>query len=186
MRQLTVYNFITLNGFYKGPGEDTSWNRHGQEEYEYAAQNASGAGVLVFGRVTYEHMVAWWPTPAALKAMPEVAEGMNRAEKIVFSRTLQEATWNNTRLIKENIVEEMRKIKATPGPDLTILGSGSIVTQFADAGLIDGYEFMLNPVAVGTGTSIFHGLKQKLDLELESTRTFKSGVISLRYKPMKK
>ena len=186
MRPLTVYNFITLNGFYKGPGEDTSWNRQGAEEYEYAAESAGNAGVLVFGRVTYEHMAAFWPTPAALNTMPEVAAGMNRAEKIVFSKTLKEATWSNTRLINGDMITAMKQLKATPGPGFTILGSGSIVTQFADAGLIDEYEFMLNPVALGEGASIFQGLKQKLDLELVSSRTFKSGVLQLRYKPLKK
>src|SRR3569832_511800 len=144
MRKLTMYNFITLNGFYKGPGGDLSWHKHGHEESEFSASSLSAENILLFGRVTYEMMAGYWPTPMAMENTPEVAEGMNKAEKIVFSNTLAQATWHNTRIVKGDIIAEIRKLKQLPGNDMTILGSGSIVSQFADAGLIDEYQIMVD------------------------------------------
>ncbi|MBI1805500.1 MAG: dihydrofolate reductase [Ignavibacteria bacterium] len=189
MRTLTVFNFITLDGYFKGPNGDISWHRHGAEENEYAAEGLKSESTLLFGRVTYEMMANYWPTPNAIKNDPIVAEGMNNADKIVFSRTLKKVEWNNTRLLKDNIVEEIKKMKSAsggPGKDMTLLGSGSIVTQFAEQGLIDEYQFMVDPVAIGNGTPIFKDIKHKLDLKLTMTRTFKSGVVLLCYQPMEK
>ena len=186
MRKVTVFNFITLNGYFKGPKEDISWHRHGAEENDYAAESLKSGNTLLFGRVTYEMMASYWPTPAAAKSDPIVAEGMNNAEKIVFSRTLEKAEWKNTRLIKDNIVEEIRKMKQLPGKDMTLLGSGSILTQFAEQGLIDEYQIMVDPVILGDGTPIMKGLTRKLDLKLTGTRTFKSGVVLLSYRPVEK
>jgi dihydrofolate reductase len=185
MRKLFVFNFITLNGFYKGDRDDISWHRHGVEESEYAAQSMKGDGaVLLFGRVTYQQMVGYWPTAEAKKNSPEVASGMNKAEKIVFSNTLKSATWENTKLVKGDIVAEIKKLKQTPGKDLTILGSGSIVSLFAENGLIDQYQIMLDPVAIGAGTPIFHNIEKKLDLKLTGTHTFRSGVVLLNYQSL--
>ncbi|MBI1766870.1 MAG: dihydrofolate reductase [Bacteroidetes bacterium] len=186
MGKLNVFNFITLNGYFQGPSGDITWHRHGVEESKYAAKRLKSKSILLFGRVTYEMMESYWPTPIALKNSPEVAEGMNASEKIVFSRTLKKAEWNNTRLVKGNIVEEMKKMKRMPGKDMTVLGSGSIVSQFAEHGLIDEFQFMVDPVALGEGTPIFKGITQKLDLKLIDVKKFKSGVVLLSYKPMKK
>lgn len=185
MRKINSFIFITLDGYYKGLNEDISWNRHDTEENEYAAEGAGSGSTLLFGRVTYEMMASFWPTPDALKMNPAVAEGMNKANKIVFSNTLKKPEWENTNVISGDIVEEMKKMKKKPGNDMTLLGSGSILTQFADAGLIDEYQVMVDPVAIGDGTSIFKGLKNKLDLKLINTRVFKSGVVLLCYKSMK-
>jgi len=183
MRKLNVFNFVTLNGYYKGLHEDISWHKHGGEEAEYSAEGAQSESILLFGRVTYEMMAGFWPTPLASETMPVVADGMNKSEKIVFSTTLKKAEWSNTRIIKSNIVEEIKKIKETPGKDMTILGSGSILTQFAEKGLIDEYQIMVDPVAIGDGIPIFKGIKLPLNLRLTNTRTFKSGVILLCYEP---
>ena len=183
MRKLTVFNFITLNGYYKGPGGDISWHKHaiGAEENEYAKEGAQSNSTLLFGRVTYEMMAGYWPTPAALQQNPGVAEGMNRSEKIVFSRTLKSADWNNTTLVKEDLVTAVKQLKQQPGGPMTILGSGSIVTPLAAQGLIDEYQFMLDPVALGNGTPIFNGLPQQLNLQLKDSRVFKSGIVLLCY-----
>ena len=175
---------MTLNGYFKGPNEDISWHRHGQEESEYAAEGAKSESILLFGRKTYEMMASYWPTPMAAHNDPEVAEGMNKSEKIVFSTTLKKTEWKNTRLIKNDIIAEIRKLKKTAGKDMVILGSGSIVTQFAKAGIIDNYQFMIDPVALGDGVSIFKGITTKLDLKLTDTKTFKSGVVLLCYQPL--
>ena len=183
---LSSFQFLTLNGYFKGPGNDISWHRHGEEESDFAAAGAQSGSILLFGRITYQMMAGFWPTPEAQQTMPEVAEGMNRSEKIVFSRTLQKAEWHNTRIISNNIEAEVKKLKKESGKDLTILGSGSILTQLAAAGLIDTYQVMIDPVALGGGTSYLSGLPHKLDLQLTGSRTFKSGVVLLTYQPIKK
>ncbi|MFT3823805.1 MAG: dihydrofolate reductase family protein [Chitinophagaceae bacterium] len=182
MSRLSVFNFITLNGFYKGTHEDISWHVHGAEENEYAIGAMDAGNVLLFGRVTYEMMAGYWTTPEAMKEAPEVAKGMNESEKIVFSTTLKEAGWKNATLIKKNIVEEVKRLKQSSGKNMTILGSGSIVTLFAEHGLIDDYEIMIDPVALGKGTPIFNNIKHPLNLTLKATRAFKSGVVLLSYR----
>ena len=185
MRRLLVFNFLTLNGYFEGPGGDLSWHRHGEEESQYASESAGKSGVLLFGRITYGHMAAYWPTPMAMQQNPGVAKGMNSAEKIVFSRTLKSADWNNTTLVKEDLVTAVKQLKQQPGDPMTILGSGSIVTPLAAQGLIDEYQFMLDPVALGNGTPIFNGLPQQLNLQLKDSRVFKSGIVLLCYQPAK-
>lgn len=186
MRKVTVFNFITLNGYFEGQKGDISWHRHGAEENEYAVEALKSGSTLLFGRVTYEMMASYWSKPSAIKNDPVVAEGMNNAEKIVFSRTLKKVEWNNTKLVRGNIEEEIKKMKQQPGKDMTLLGSGSILTRFAELGLIDEYQIMVDPVVIGKVTPIFKNIKNKLDLKLTMTRTFKSGVVLLCYKPMKK
>lgn len=182
MGRLRMFNFITLNGFFEGPGGDIIWHVHGEEENKYAAEMLKLGDILLFGRITYELMVSFWPTEYAIKNDPLVAEGMNKAEKIVFSRMLEKVEWNNTKLIKENIIDKMRKMKQLSDRNMTILGSGSIVTQFAEKGLIDEYQFMVDPIMLGEGTTIFNGIRKNLNLIHTDTRTFKSDVILLNYK----
>ena len=184
MPQLTCFNFISLDGYYKGVDNDIHWHRHGEAEAKFSAENMKRGNTLLFGRITYEMMAGYWPSPMARENNPVVASGMNNANKIVFSRTLTKADWENTRLIKENIVEEIRKLKKIPGKDMTILGSGSIITQLAEAGLIDEYQFMIDPVVIGKGTPIFKNIHSKMDLELLSSRVFKSGTVLLTYRPL--
>lgn len=181
MSTLTVFNFLTLNGFYKDASNDISWHSHGEEEGDFSAEMLQQNNILLFGRVTYEMMFSFWPTEMALHSMPDVAEGMNTAEKIVFSKTLQKAHWNNTTIVKDDIIEKVRSLKNSSKKDLTILGSGSIVTQFAEAGLIDTYQIMIDPTAIGKGTPMFHNMKQDLHLKLTQTKIFKSGSVLLCY-----
>jgi dihydrofolate reductase len=183
MGKLGVFNFITLNGFYSGPNDDISWHKDNDpEKDDYGKQGVGAATTLIFGRVTYQMMAGFWPSPDAMKHMPEMAEGMNRAEKIVFSRTLQSTDWNNTTLVKDDMFGAIKKLKET-GKDCTILGSGSIVTQLAEHGLIDEYQFMIDPIALGSGKQVFNGLNTKLELTLAGHKVFKSGVVILTYKP---
>jgi dihydrofolate reductase len=185
MRKVNVFNFITLNGFYKGPQGEIDWHKHGKEENEYAAEGLKSESTLLFGRTTYEMMAGYWPTPMALQNDPVVAKGMNNAKKIVFSRSLKKAEWKNTTIVKDNLVEEIKKMKKMSGKDMTILGSGSIVTQCAEHGLIDEYQIMIDPVVIGSGTPIFNNITHQLNLKLTATRTFKSGVVLLLYQPIK-
>jgi dihydrofolate reductase len=178
--RLTAFNFITLNGYFEDSSGDISWHRHGAEEADYSAESLKPEDILLFGRVTYQHMESYWPTAMASEHYPIVAEGMNKAEKIVFSRTLNNVTWNNTKLVKENMIDEIKKLKQA-SKNMTLLGSGSILTQLAEYDLIDEYQIMIDPVALGAGTPLFKGMKRKLELQLTGSRTFKSGVVLLCY-----
>jgi dihydrofolate reductase len=184
MRRLVIFNFTTLNGYFEGPGGDISWHKAGEEESKFASESVGQGGILLFGRITFEHMASYWPTSQALQQAPDVAKGMNDAEKIVFSRTLKKTDWQNTRVINEDATAAVKQLKQMPGKDMCVLGSGSIITQLADAGLIDQYQFMVDPVALGDGTPTFKGLSRKLDLRLVATRAFKSGIVLLTYQPM--
>ena len=137
---------------------------------------------MLFGRITYELMASYWPTPMAAQRDPVVAEGINRCPKVVFSRTLEKATWNNTKLVKGDLIVEVRKMKQEPGKDMAILGSGSLVSQLARAGLIDEYQVMVNPVILGQGRTMFD-VKNRLCLKLSKTRTFGNGNVLLCYEP---
>ncbi len=181
MRKLTAYNFLSLNGFFKGPNEDISWHQHREEQAKYSEEALAADNIVVFGRKTYEMMAAFWPTPMAAEMFPKVAEGMNRAEKIVFSNTLANASWPGSRIISGDIVESLRTLKATPGKDMTILGSGSIISIFTEHGLIDGYQFMIDPVALPEGVPVFHGIKRKIDLRLTNSKVFRNGIVLLEY-----
>jgi dihydrofolate reductase len=185
MRKLIVFNLMTLDGYFAGEGGDISWHNVDEEFQELAEQASNSGNTLLFGRVTYELMASYWPTPEAIKNDPVVAAGMNKAEKIVFSRTLDKVDWNNTRLVKDDMLGEVRRLKQQSGKDLTVLGSGSIVSQLAQDGLIDEYQILLNPVVIGKGKTMFEGIKDKLTLKLTKTRTFGNGNVLLHYVPAK-
>src|SRR5262245_50251577 len=154
MQKLSVFNLVTLDGYISGSGGDISWHRVDPEFQEYAEKNSNSGNTLLFGRVTYELMASYWPSPEALKDDPILARGMNSSPKVVFSRTLKKADWPNTRLVKDDMLGEVRRLKQQSGKDLTVLGSGSIVAQLAQAGLIDEYQILLNPVMLGKGKTM--------------------------------
>ena len=182
MAKLSAFLFISIDGYYKDMENDINWHRHGGEESDFAATSSQQEHILLFGRVTYQLMASYWPTAMAIENDPKVADGMNRTEKVVFSKTVHTSDWNKTRFLSDNLVEEVKKLKEGE-KDITILGSGTILTQLANAGLIDSYQFMIDPVALGEGTPIFGGLQQKLDLELINSKVFDSGIILVTYKP---
>lgn len=187
MRKLIVFNHVTLDGFFVDSSGEMSWAHSGNDDPEYqafVAANASGGGQLLFGRITYELMAGYWPTPQAMRSNPAVAEGMNRMPKAVFSRTLDQAAWNNTRLIKGDIAAAVRAMKAESGEGMAILGSGTIVSQLAAAGLIDEYQVIVNPMVLGKGRTMFEGIPSKLNLKLAKTRTFGNGKVYLCYEPV--
>ena len=184
MRRLVVFNQVTLDGYIADMHGDMSWAHKDDAEWTaFAAENASGGGVLLLGRITYELMASYWPTPAARANAPAVAEGMNRMQKGVFSRTLDKASWQNTTLVKGDIVAAVRRMKNEPGPGMAILGSGSIVSQLTQARLIDEYQIVVNPVVLGKGKTMFDGIKDKLALRLTKTRAFGNGNVVLWYEP---
>lgn len=187
MRKLVVFNSVSLDGYFVDMNGDMSWARNARPDAEwdaFVADNAKGGGLLLFGRITYTLMASYWPTQLALDNDPIVAERMNDLPKVVFSRTLDQVAWNNTRLVKGDLAAEVRKMKTEPGPDMTVFGSGSIVSQLAQEGLIDEYQLVVIPVVLGKGRTMFEGIKDKLNLKLTKSRAFDNGNVVLSYEPM--
>ncbi len=186
MRKLIVFNNVSLDGYFVDANGDLNWAHNSDPEfYAFVQDNAKGGGELLFGRITYDLMVRYWPTPIAKQNDPVIAEGMNNRPKVVFSRTMDKATWNNTRLIKDNMVAEVRKMKKESGVGLVILGSGNIISQLAQEGLIDEYQIVVIPVVLGKGRTMFDGIHDKLTLKLTKSRTFGNGNVFLCYEPVK-
>ena len=183
MRRLSVFNSVTLDGYFTDNRGDMSWAHRSDPEWiEYTRSNAKGEGMMLFGRKTYDMMKSFWPTPAALQTMPDVAKRMNDATKIVFSRTLKEATWQNTRVINSDIVEAVRKLKQESGPDMLLMGSGEIISQLTAAKLVDQYQIVTVPVIIGSGRTMFDGVPGKLELERVNSRSFGNGNIVNTYR----
>jgi dihydrofolate reductase len=187
MPRLIVFNQVTLDGYFTGEQGDLSWAKARNKDPEWAAfvaENAGSGGVLLFGRVTYEMMVGYWPTPEAAKNDPVVAERMNSLSKVVFSKSLKKANWNNTRIVKGDLADEIRAMKQDRGADLVILGSGTLVAQLAQEGLIDEYRLVLIPVVLGKGRTMFEGVTKKPLMRPTGSRTFRNGYMVLTYVPV--
>jgi dihydrofolate reductase len=186
MRRLTVFNNVSLDGYFvdaKGGMDFAYRNADDPEWKEFVSGNASGNGALLFGRVTYDMMASFWPTPQAKATMPAVADGMNRMAKYVVSRTMTDADWSNTTVLGGELVSAVRALKRSEGPDMVILGSGSIVAQLAPARVIDEYQLVVKPVVLGGGRSMFAGLPAPVELKPTRTRTFGNGSVLLCYEP---
>src|SRR5437868_9586526 len=185
MSKLIVFNSVSVDGYFTDTKGDMSWAHQNDHEWtEFTNQNASGDGSLLFGRVTYEMMASFWPTAQASELMPSVADRMNSAQKVVFSRTLDKVAWNNTRLFRRDLVGEVRKLKDNTSEGIVILGSGTIVSQLAQASLVDEYQFAVNPIVLGSGRTLFEGMTRQVRLERTQSRSFRNGNVFVVYKPV--
>jgi dihydrofolate reductase len=182
MRKLSAFNAVSIDGYFADDRGDMSWAHKQDPEWNaWVNENASGGGVLMFGRITYDLMTMYWPTPMAAENNPVVARRMNAASKIVVSRSMEKATWNNTTLMKGDLPAAMRMLKQEHGEDICILGSGSIVAQLAPERLIDTYQLVVSPIVLGKGKTLFDGAKDRLNMKLTSTRAFRNGSVLLNY-----
>ena len=182
----TVSSFISLSldGCYADADGGMNW-AHNQdpEQAEFTRGNAKGESRLMFGRTTYEMMASFWPTPAATQMMPEVAKAMNESPKIVVSRTMSSAGWQNT-VIEPDLIAGARKLKSDGGPGIVILGSGSVVAQLMNTGLLDELQVMLVPVSLGGGKRLFDGVNRHISWKTVETRSFSAtGNTFTRYRP---
>jgi dihydrofolate reductase len=180
MRKIIVSNLVTLDGFFAGPNRELDWFVVESDFFEYAANQLEEVDAILYGRITYQEMAAFWPTAKGIDE--RIEEKMNSLEKIVFSNTLKTAEWNNSKLISGDLVKEVTKLKQTKGKDIVIFGSGQLVSGLAEHSLIDEYRLIMNPVILGNGMPQFHGLSHKIDLELLDMKKLKSGVVILYYK----
>ena len=143
------------------------------ELFEFSTRQMDKMDMLLFGRVTYQLMEGWHQTPddpGASKKMVEFANKFNSMPKVIFSRTLQQTGWTNERLVRDNVVEEVIRLKQQSGKDLSI-GGLDLPQALARQGLIDEYLLLLHPLIVGKGKRLFEGLEEKINLKLIDTKT---------------
>ena len=155
MRNIIVFDNVTLDGFIAGPNGELDWAIQDDEVTQYSKEGQGSTDMFLFGRVTYDMMASFWPTPAGKSANPVFAEVLNNSSKIVFS--------------------------STPGKNMMIFGSGTIVNQLTNLGLIDEYQLMVNPVILGKGKPLFKDIKDRMNMKLVKTKTFNNGIVLLQY-----
>lgn len=183
MRKVLFFMLTSVNGFYERAPWVIDWHEVDEEFNAFAIAQLDECDLMVFGRTTYEGMAAYWPTEGAIHDDPEVARRMNTVAKIVFSTTLTQATWENTRLVQGDAAEELNGLKTAPGRDIIVMGSGRLATSLAERGVVDEFRILVNPIALPQGTPLFTGLTADLSLRLVSARTFRSGNVLLTYAP---
>jgi len=179
-----MWNLVTLDGFFEGPKSweldwhDSVW---GDELEKYSIEQSKSTGMLLFGRVTYEGMASYWPSQKG-----EIADFMNTIPKIVFSKTMKKAEWNNTTLVKGNAVEEVAKLKRQPGKNMFVFGSANLSSTLLEHDLFDEIDLALAPVILGRGNPLFKASPDRLKMKLLEARPLKSGGVILRYEPERK
>ena len=179
MRKLILFNMLSAEGFFTGAREDLSWHKVDKEVNEFMADQLQTADTLLFGKKTYQLMEDFWPTEEAFRQDPVIAQMMGDYLKIVFSSSLEKTSWNPTRLVQANAIEEVQKLKNTPGKDLIIFGSAALSNLLLQHQLIDELRLMINPVVLGQGKPFFTNLR--LNLQLIKARVFGNGNVLLSY-----
>lgn len=190
MRKVISLIHLSLDGCAAGPNDELDWISYDDELEQYAHSLHAVTDAVIWGRRTYEIMASYWLTvpsnPESTPAELEHARWLADTTKIVVSRTLDRIEWNgaqNTVLIKDNIAEEINKIKQQPGKDIWFLGSVGLAQTFMQLDLIDEYRININPTVLGRGKPLFAGVTRHFPLSLLESRTLKSGVVALRYEP---
>ena len=185
MRRVLFFMMVSLDGFFEGLEHDISWHNADEEFNDFAIAQLEDVDTLLFGRLTYEMMAGYWPTPQARTDDPVVAGKMNSLGKLVFSHSMSEPQWENTRLVRDDFAAEVAGLKAQPGKDLFLFGSADLASTLIRDGLIDEFRVMLNPVLLGAGTPLFQGIGAPLELKLLRSRPFRNGNVLLYYETVK-
>lgn len=192
MRRIVMFNWVSIDGYFAGLNGEIDWIIRDPEvdqalresDTNNAQAESGGSDTMLLGNATYTMFENSWPQiasdPNAPEAMHKMADEVNHMTKVVFSRTRKEAPWQNSRLLHGNLIEEVEKLKREEGTPILIFGSGTIVQQLTDAGLIDEYFIAVTPVILGKGKPLF-GDTQKRNLQLKEARQFQSGNVLLRY-----
>jgi dihydrofolate reductase len=182
MRRILVFNHLSLDGCFADAQGGLGWaHRDGGELERYVKRHRRGEACYLFGRRTFEMFASFWPTPAGQAASPYFAKVLNQSPKVVFSRSLKKTAWANTTLRPRADARSLRAFRASKGPDALIFGSGTLIRALAPLGLIDEYQLLVNPVALGAGKPLFGGLARPLGLTLLGAKAFKNGTVLLRY-----
>jgi dihydrofolate reductase len=186
MGKIIALGHISLDGYMADLGGQINWIRMDEETNKLVKDLYRGAAGTIYGRKTYELMDPFWPDvkkePGKWpKWMVDYAEWVDEAVKVVVSTTLPSSSWKDTRFIRSNVVEEMRRVKQEVKGDLLLLASGQLLATLLPAGLVDEVVVTITPVILGQGVPYFKGLKDRVGLELREERKFTNGVVGLRY-----
>lgn len=186
MGKIIALGHMSLDGFMADLNGQINWIRMDEETHSFVAELCPGAGGTIYGRKTYELMDPFWPD---VKKEPEKwpkwvvdwANWVDDVVKVVVTTTKKSITWKNTRIISENVADEMGKVKKEVAGDLLLLGSAQLLGTLMKAGLVDEVAVTITPVVLGEGIPYFKGLKVPFPLELRDERRFSNGVVGLRY-----
>ena len=185
MRKVVLLMHVSLDGFVAGPNGELEWLVAGGDVHDYVQRRIDQVDTAIYGRVTFELMESYWPavpdSPESTPADIKHANWYLNAHKIVFSRSLDSVDRQNTRVISDNIREEIAALKEQPGGDMMIFGSPSIAQEFMRLGLIDEYRIQLNPIVVGAGIPFFKDVTNQFGLRLVQATPLESGVVALHY-----
>ena len=185
MRKVIYIISVSLDGFIEAADGDLSWSFPDAELHQHFNDLEAETGTALYGRGLYENMSAFWPTagqdPSAPAVEVEYARIWKAKPKVVFSKTLKEVGWNS-RLVSGDAAEEVRRLKAQPGKDMTVGGAG-LAASLLGLGLVDECRLYVHPVVLGSGKPAFGGLHGRVDLVLVEAYTFGSGVVRLTYRP---
>jgi dihydrofolate reductase len=182
MRKVIMQIELTLDGFYAGPNEEFDWFTLDPEAWQFSFGLLSQIDSVLLGRKNYEGFASYWPTvatnPEASETDLAFSRWLDAVPKVVFSKTLDKVEWKNSRLIKDNLAEEVAKLKAQPGKDILIMNSASVAQACIQHGLLDEYWLTMHPVTLGSGLALF---KDRVNLKLLSTKVFDSGQVFVHY-----
>ncbi len=187
MRKIISFMHISLDGFVAGPNGEMNWIKVDEEIFDHIGKRIGTTDTALYGRTTYEMMEGYWPTagdaPGASKHDREHAAWYKKAHKIVLSKTMKDASRANTTIISDNLADSINEIKQARngGSEILLFGSPTATHELMQQGLIDGYWLFVNPVVLGQGIPLFTDIKDKIKLNLLTTRPFTSGVVELNY-----
>ncbi len=195
MRRIVMFNRVSVDGYFAGPDGNLDWVVPDKDLDRAGASGIPGTDTVLFGRRTYEMFASFWPhalddTPTSpdphmpRERSPEMramAVMLNDATKLVFSKTLKKVTWKNSRLLRAFDPRAIEAMKRQPGKDMIVFGSGSIVSQLTQHGLVDEYQFVVDPVLLGKGKRLLSDLPTSTRLELKEAKAYPSGNVMLRY-----
>jgi dihydrofolate reductase len=189
-----MFNRVSADGYFTDANGKLDWVVQDEALNKAAAANLSGPGTMLLGRRTYDMFEAFWPHalddsatapdphgPGRSQEIRAMAVWINEATKLVLSRTRKSVTWKNSRLYHELDPREIEALKKQPGSDIMIFGSGSLVTQLTERGLIDEYQFVVNPILLGSGRPLLSGATVNAKLDHLESRAFPSGSVMIRY-----
>ena len=177
--RLVATEYLSLDGVFEEPGH-WSFPYFDEQAAKFKSDELATADAQLLGRLTYEGFAKAWPT---MEGTGDFGVKMNSMPKYVVSKTLKNPEWTNTHVISSNVEEEIRKLKAQPGGDLLLAGSGRLFNALMSAGLIDLYRFMVHPIVIGKGKRLFANDDHRRGLKRIDTKQFPNGIVVLEYEP---
>lgn len=185
MGKIISFMHMSLDGFVSGLKGEMGWIKVDEEIFDHVGKRISKSNTALYGRVTYQMMENYWPAagnkPTASKHDIEHSTWYNKVHKVVLSKTMKGGGVPNTTIISDHLTDRINEIKQQPGEDILLFGSPTATHSLIQLNLIDGYWLFVNPIILGRGIPLFADIKDKIKLNLLTTRQFTCGVTELNY-----